>query len=260
MAGFWNLPYTFASLSGNQPASYLDSCFQTLSIEPMYATAVSGTDTITMTVPVTFSGYQAGMVFIGTAANDNTTSGVTLNVNGQGAVQVVKENGQALVAGDIKGTAPALFYYDGALGTPSFHLLNPSFQAFAARPPAFGTTTPAAGTFTILRAAAFQETKVTISSTSGAAAVDLSTGNYFSRTIAGVSSFTVSNVPANLIVGSFVLDITNGGSAAVTWSFSPKWAGGVAPALTASGRDVLSFFTYDGGTTWNGFVLGKNML
>jgi hypothetical protein len=38
-----------------------------------------------------------------------------------------------------------------------------------------------------------------------------------------------------------------------------KWAAGTAPTLTASGRDVLGFFTYDGGTTWSGLVLGKDI-
>jgi hypothetical protein len=34
-----------------------------------------------------------------------------------------------------------------------------------------------------------------------------------------------------------------------------KWAGGVAPSLTPSGIDVLSFLTHDGGATWRGSVL-----
>lgn len=38
-----------------------------------------------------------------------------------------------------------------------------------------------------------------------------------------------------------------------------KWAGGTAPTLTASGRDALGFYTYDGGTTWTGLVLGKDI-
>ena len=91
----------------------------------------------------------------------------------------------------------------------------------------------------------------------GALNIDLSVGSYFSKTISGTSTITVSNTASSGNVSSFILDLTNGGAFAVTWGFSPKWAAGTAPTLTASGRDVLGFFTYDGGTTWSGFVLGQ---
>ena len=89
--------------------------------------------------------------------------------------------------------------------------------------------------------------------------IDLSLGNYYTKTISATTTFTVSNVPASGTAASFILDLTNGGSQTVNFMTGIKWAGGTAPTLTASGRDVLGFFTYDGGTTWNGFVLGKAM-
>jgi len=104
-------------------------------------------------------------------------------------------------------------------------------------------------------AKATQETKTAI----GASDIDLSTGNYFSKTISGSTTFTVSNTAASGLVSAFVLDLTNGGSATVTWWSGVKWNAATPPTLTASGRDVLGFFTYDGGTTWNGFVLGQGM-
>jgi hypothetical protein len=105
------------------------------------------------------------------------------------------------------------------------------------------------------RAKAYVETKTVIS----ASAIDLTAGNYFTKTISGSTTFTTSGTPATGNVASFVLDLTNGGSSTVTWWSGVKWAGGTAPTLTTSGRDVLGFFTHDGGTTWNGFVLGKAM-
>lgn len=100
-----------------------------------------------------------------------------------------------------------------------------------------------------------KETKVAVA----ASAIDLATANYFSKTISGATTFTISNSPASGTAVSFILDITNGGSAVVTWWSGVKWPFGTPPTLTASGRDVLGFFTHDGGTTWNGFVLGKAM-
>lgn len=100
-----------------------------------------------------------------------------------------------------------------------------------------------------------KETKVAVA----AAAIDLATGNYFTKTITAATTFTLSNVPAAGTAISFILDVTNGSAFAITWFSGVKWAAATAPTLSASGRDVLGFFSHDGGTTWNGFVLGKAM-
>lgn len=99
------------------------------------------------------------------------------------------------------------------------------------------------------------ETKVAMA----ASDIDLSTANYFTKTISGATTLTVSNVPASGTTASFILDLTNGGSATITWFSGVTWPGGIAPTLTASGRDVLGFYTYDAGTTWTGLVLGLNV-
>jgi hypothetical protein len=88
--------------------------------------------------------------------------------------------------------------------------------------------------------------------------IDLSLGSYFTKTISGAVSLTVSNVPAAGTVSSFILDLTNGGSSAVTF-WGVKWVGGTPPTLTTTGRDALGFFTHDGGTIWTGLVLGKDI-
>ena len=56
---------------------------------------------------------------------------------------------------------------------------------------------------------------------------------------------------------SLTLFITDGATAGgITWPTSVKWSGGNEPALSASGTDVVSFTTIDGGTAWYGFVGG----
>lgn len=102
---------------------------------------------------------------------------------------------------------------------------------------------------------AYYETKVSMSANN----IDLATGNYFSKTVSGATTFTVSNVPASGNAVSFVLDLTNGGSNTVTWWSGVKWASAVSPTLTSSGRDVLTFFTHDGGTIWNGVLVAKDI-
>ena len=86
-----------------------------------------------------------------------------------------------------------------------------------------------------------------------AADVDLSAGNVFTVTISAATTLTFSNVPSGK-AATFNLIITNGGAATVTWPTSVKWASGTAPTLTASGVDVLTFLTPDGGVTWYGIM------
>lgn len=96
------------------------------------------------------------------------------------------------------------------------------------------------------------------SSALGANNIDLSLGNVFTKTIAGATTLTVSNIPASGTVGTLILELTNAGSAVITWPANSKWAGGTAPTLTAAGKDCLGMYVRDGATL-NWFVLGKDV-
>ena len=97
-----------------------------------------------------------------------------------------------------------------------------------------------------------RETKVAMAANN----IDLAAGNLFTKTISGATTLTISNALASGNVNSFVLELTNAGSATITWFSGVKWVGGTAPTLTVSGKDILGFYSHDGGTTWN--VLGVN--
>jgi hypothetical protein len=99
------------------------------------------------------------------------------------------------------------------------------------------------------------ETQVAVA----ASDINLSLANCFTKTITATTAFTVSNVPTSGNLASFILNITNGGAFSVSWWATVKWPSGASPTLTVSGRDVLGFFTYDGGVTWTGLVLGKDV-
>jgi len=88
--------------------------------------------------------------------------------------------------------------------------------------------------------------------------IAVSTASVFSKTISGATTFTLSSIPLSPKVSGFTLELTNGGSAVVTWWAGIKWTGGIAPTLTAAGLDILEFYTRDGGTTWRGFVSSKD--
>lgn len=99
-----------------------------------------------------------------------------------------------------------------------------------------------------------KETKVSVS----ASDIDLSAGNFFTKTISAATTFTVSNVPASGATASIILELTNAGAYTISWWSGVKWASGTAPTLTTSGVDILGFYSHDGGTTWRGMVLAKD--
>lgn len=90
--------------------------------------------------------------------------------------------------------------------------------------------------------------------------IDLESGNIVTATVStSTETFTFSNPSASGIACSFTLILTNGGSQTVNWPASVAWEDGNAPALTASGVDILTFVTVDGGTIWYGFLAGLDM-
>ena len=101
----------------------------------------------------------------------------------------------------------------------------------------------------------YGETKVAMA----AHAVDLELGNVFTYTLSGGQTVTFTNPPASGTAGSFTMIVTNGGSATLTWPTSVDWAAATAPTLTASGVDVLTFTSIDGGTIWYGIAAGIGM-
>ena len=103
--------------------------------------------------------------------------------------------------------------------------------------------------------------------------VDLATGNFFeidfsSGASGDIATFTISNTSGTHI-SSFVLKITQDDpNRQITWGSlsAVKWPGGTGPTLTSGAQqaafqdkdDILSFTTYDYGTTWLGTVVGQN--
>jgi hypothetical protein len=99
-----------------------------------------------------------------------------------------------------------------------------------------------------------KETRTTVSASN----IDLSLGSYFTKTLTGNISFTASNVPASGTASAFILELTNAGAYVISWITGTDWDQGVAPTLTVAGKDILAFYSHDGGTTWNGFLLAKD--
>ena len=84
--------------------------------------------------------------------------------------------------------------------------------------------------------------------------INLSTGNYFTKTISGNSTFTFSNPPTSGTVGSFTLELTHS-SGTVNWPSSVKFNLDTPPTLTAGKTHLFFFVTDDGGARYRGAAL-----
>jgi hypothetical protein len=80
--------------------------------------------------------------------------------------------------------------------------------------------------------------------------IDCSLGTYFTKTVSGNTTFTVSNVPSGKVY-KFVLRLTIT-SGTVTWWNNITWPESAAPYLTTNKSHLLIFQTTNGGTTWRG--------
>jgi len=88
--------------------------------------------------------------------------------------------------------------------------------------------------------------------------LDLAAATIFKKTVTAPVTLSVTNPKPAGVVNSFILELTNGGAHAVTWFGGVRWSSGTPPVLTATGVDVLGFYSTDGGVTYRGFVLSKD--
>ena len=91
----------------------------------------------------------------------------------------------------------------------------------------------------------------------GALEVDMSQGNYFTKTITtGTNTFTFANPPASGTVGSFTLELTHTGGTAA-WPSEVKWPEDTAPTLSTGKTHLFMFVTDDGGSRYRGAALAN---
>ena len=92
--------------------------------------------------------------------------------------------------------------------------------------------------------------------------INLQDGDNFTHTLSENVTYTFSNPAASGKVSMFSLKVIQDSTArSITWPTSVDWTSATAPTLTTTsgGVDVFVFATYDGGTTYYGFVAGQAM-
>ena len=103
-----------------------------------------------------------------------------------------------------------------------------------------------------------------VTSSTNATTVNSRDGTVFSHTLTENTTFTFSNPAASGKSSGFTLKIVQDASASgytITWPSAVDWPSGTTPTLTSTANSVdqLVFYTHNGGTTWYGFVAGRDM-
>jgi len=118
------------------------------------------------------------------------------------------------------------------------------------------TVTGTTATFTNAAFSARYTETVVSASISGSYTIDWSAGSIFNLTLTGNTTFTFTNPPSsgNMQSITVVLLQDGTGSRTVTWPTNVRYSYSQAPVLTttANYRDVLTFVTYDGGSSYLG--------
>ena len=214
-------------------------------LDTKQATLVSGTNIKTIN---STSLLGSGNITTPTTTVNNTlTSTSTTEALSAAQGKVLQDSKAPLASPALTGTPTAP---TAAVGTNTTQLATTAFvNTEIANDAVLKTGATMTGAITSLR-----ETIVAMPAND----INLTTGNFFTKRITAATTFTVSNVPTTGQAISFILELTNGGAATITWFSGVKWAGGTAPTLTASGVDFLGFYSHDGGTTWRGILMSKD--
>ncbi len=192
----------------------------------------------------------------GTGASSFTDGGVLLG-SGTGAItaMAVLSDGQMIVGdgtGDPVAESGATLRTSIGLGTMAVVNTN-AVPAQTLN----GAVTGADQIVSAINLKDYGEVTQALGSAGGTRTVNLNNGNSVTATVsASANTFVFSNPTAGDELCGFTLGLTNGGSQTVNWPSTVDWTAATAPTLTASGVDWLVFWTVDGGTIWNGKLVG----
>lgn len=239
---------------------------------------VSGTTTITntgATGTVTSVSVVSANGLAGTVATSTTTPAITLSTSITG---ILSGNGTAISAATTTGSGSVVLATSPTLVTPTLGVaLATTINKITITAPATGSTLtipdgvtltgPASsGTAmtlgnaeTVTGAKTFQKIINTVTAM-GAQALDGSTANIFTRTLAGNEIFTQSNFSTGQCF-MVIVKQGSGTSYTVTWFSTIVWitSGGTAPVQTTTTNGFTSYgFRCTGSNTFEGYLIGTN--
>lgn len=169
-------------------------------------------------------------------------------------------------SGTAAGLSSTLVVGSGGTGTTSltsgYVLIGNNTSAIEAS--SLLTKSAAVTSGTYIKGIGYADTVVALGNTGTAINLDVVSGGVFSATLTGNATITL-RYPVSSGASSFILILTNDATPgrSVAWAGGTfKFPGGAASlsrTTTASAIDIWAFFTPDGGTTWYGNIVMKNM-
>jgi len=188
-------------------------------------------------------------------ASGAVTTAKLANVTGTG--NVVLQTSPVLLTPNIgTATAQGVTLSDGAVGTPAINFGSDTDTGIYR----IGDNNIGFVTGGALRAninstgffeAAFKDKVVALGNSGTSQTINLALGSVFTTTLTGSCTFTISNAQVG---SSFVLQITNDGTAGRSVAFTPGTFrypfGSIGRSTGANAIDVWYFTTFDGGTNW----------
>lgn len=248
---------TAANLSGTIPSGVLANSSLFVGTTTIALNRASANQGLTGISSIALPGATSGTITVTPAATAGTTA-ITIPAT-TGTLITTGDSGtvtNTMLAGSIADTKLATISTAGKVSGSAITSGTIGGSTAISTSGAISTTT----TLAVGQSSAAANTDLDIAGTYAqtvvavaALAIDCSTGNYFTKTIAANSTFTVSNIPASRAY-SFTLELTHT-SGTVTWFSGVEWPGGTAPTLTTGKTHLFMFVTDDGGTRWRGSSL-----
>ena len=227
-------------------------------------TSVGGTGTVN---GITLSGTVTST---GNLTLGGTLSGVDLTTQVTGTLPVANGgtgitsfgSGVATALGTAVNTTGGYVTQSGTLAANNIVLGGGSGTAVSSS--SLLSTSAAVTSGTYIKAIGYADTVVALGNTGTAINLDVVSGGVFSATLTGSATITL-RYPVSSGSSSFTLILTNDGTAGrtVAWAGGtfnfPGGAASLVRTTTANATDIWAFFTPNGGTTWYGNIVMKDV-
>lgn len=239
-------------LDGTTPVTGIDINSGSIDGTPIGAASASTGNFSTLSI--------AGTAITSTAAELNVLDGITATVAELNILDGVTSTAAELnILDGVTSTAAELNILDGVTATTS-ELNYLDITTLGTTQASKAVTADANGVVTFDNG--ITEESTTITSSAGAATLNMRDGTNFVHDLTENVTYTFSNPASSGKVSSFTLKVIQGATArTITWPTSVDWAGATAPTLSTDNDavDIFVFITHDGGTTWYGFTSGQAM-